>query len=146
MIMNYQTMRLVSGFGSGSYASTYGSSPKMETAAVSSFGLTQKWKLWTRFQFWAVSTFGPAHAQTWTATRAVPKWKSNSASLFSERLAKITLLQISCGLPWYIISIHAIQFLIEIIKFLLRHITGGGEDAQMKQYVGSFRNMSACDC
>ena len=32
----------------------------METEAVSSFGLTQKWKLRTRFQFWVVSTFGPA--------------------------------------------------------------------------------------
>ena len=55
--MNY---RLVSTFGSGSCVSSFGSSPKVETAAVSSFGLTQKWKLQTRFQFWAVSTFGPA--------------------------------------------------------------------------------------
>ena len=36
---------------------------------------------------------------------------------FSERLAKITLLQISFGLPWVMISIHAIQFLIEIINW-----------------------------
>ena len=49
--MNYQTVRLVS---------TFGSSPKVETGAVSTFGLPQKWKLRTRFQFWAVSTFGPA--------------------------------------------------------------------------------------
>ena len=55
--MNY---RLVSNFGSGSCVSCFGSSPKVETAAVSSFGLTQKWKLRTRFQFWAASTFGPA--------------------------------------------------------------------------------------
>ena len=55
--MNY---KLVCTFGSGSCVSSFGSSPKVETAAVSSFGLTQKWKLWTRFQFWAVSTFGPA--------------------------------------------------------------------------------------
>ena len=34
---------------------------------------------------------------------------------FSETLAKITVLQISFGLPWYMIYIHAIQFLIEII-------------------------------
>ena len=57
IIMNY---RLVSTFGSGSCVSSFGSSPKVETAAVSSFGLTQKWKLRTRFQFWAVSAFGPA--------------------------------------------------------------------------------------
>ena len=55
-----QTVRLVSTFGSGSCVSGFGSSPKVETAAVSSLGLTQKWKLRTRFQFWAVSTFGPA--------------------------------------------------------------------------------------
>ena len=36
---------------------------------------------------------------------------------FSERLAKSTLLQISFGLPWYMISIHVIQFLIEIINW-----------------------------
>ena len=36
---------------------------------------------------------------------------------FSERLAKITLLQIYFGLPWYMISIHAIQFLNEIINW-----------------------------
>ena len=59
--MNYQTL---STFGSGSCVSSFGSSPKVETAAVSSFGLTQKWKLRTRFQFWAVSTFGPAHQGT----------------------------------------------------------------------------------
>ena len=53
MIINYQTVRLVSTFGSGSCVSSFGSSPKVETAAVSSFGLTQKWKLRTRFQFWA---------------------------------------------------------------------------------------------
>ena len=57
IIMNY---RLVSTFESGSCVSSFGSSPKVETAAVSSFGLTQKWKLRTHFQFWAVSTFGPA--------------------------------------------------------------------------------------
>ena len=53
--MNYQTVRLVSTFGSGSCVFSFGSSPKVETATVSSFGLTQKWKLWTRFQFWAIS-------------------------------------------------------------------------------------------
>ena len=58
--MNYQTVRLVSTFGSGSCISSFGSNPKVETAAVSGFELTQKWKLRTRFQFWAVSTFGPA--------------------------------------------------------------------------------------
>ena len=47
-IMNY---RLVSTFGSGSCVSSFGSSPKVETAAVSSFGLTQNWKLRTRFLF-----------------------------------------------------------------------------------------------
>ena len=62
--MNYKTVRLVSIFGSGSCVSSFGSSPKVETAAVFSFGLTQKWKLRTRFQFWAVSTFGPAHWET----------------------------------------------------------------------------------
>ena len=62
IIINYQTVILVSTFGSGSCVSSFGSSPKVETAAVSSFGLTQKWKLRTRFQFWAVSTFGPAQA------------------------------------------------------------------------------------
>ena len=36
---------------------------------------------------------------------------------FSERSAKITLLQISFGIPWYMFSIHAIQFLIEIINW-----------------------------
>ena len=48
--MNYQTVRLVSTFRSGSRVSK---SPKVETAAVFSFGLIQKWKLRTRFQFWA---------------------------------------------------------------------------------------------
>ena len=36
---------------------------------------------------------------------------------FSERSAKITSLQVSFALPWYMISIHAIQFLIEIINW-----------------------------
>ena len=62
--MNYQTVRLVFTVASGSFVSSFGLSPKVETAAVSSFGLTQKWKLRTRFQFWAVSTFGPAHIFT----------------------------------------------------------------------------------
>ena len=62
--MNFQTVRLVSTFGSGSCVSSFGSSPKVETAAVSSFGLAQKWKLRMRFQFWAVSTFGPAQVSS----------------------------------------------------------------------------------
>ena len=57
---NYQTVRLISIFGSGSCVFSFGSSSKVEAAAVSSFGLTQKWKLRTRFQIWVVSTFGPA--------------------------------------------------------------------------------------
>ena len=48
---SYKTVRLIFKFGSGSCVSSFGSSPKVETAAVSSFGLTQKWKLRTRFQF-----------------------------------------------------------------------------------------------
>ena len=40
-LMNYQTVRLVFTFESGSCASSFGSSPKMETAAVSSFGPAQ---------------------------------------------------------------------------------------------------------
>ena len=36
---------------------------------------------------------------------------------FPERIAKITLLQISFGLPRYVISTHAIQFLIELINW-----------------------------
>ena len=68
-------MRLVSTFGSGSYVSSFGSSPKVETAAVSSFGLTQKWKLRTRFQFWAVSTFGPAQLLKYDLSRfAIVCW------------------------------------------------------------------------
>ena len=62
--MNYQTVRLVSSFGSGSCISSFGSSPKVETAAVSSFELTQFWaypkvetvdafKVLGRFHFWA---------------------------------------------------------------------------------------------
>ena len=39
IIMNY---RLVSTFGSGSYVSSFGSSPKVETAAVSCFGPAQR--------------------------------------------------------------------------------------------------------
>ena len=58
--MNYQTVRLVFTFGSDSCVSSCGSSPKVETVAVSSFGLTQKWRLRTRFQFWIVSTSGHA--------------------------------------------------------------------------------------
>ena len=42
VIMNYQT------------GSTSGSG-----SCVSGFGLIQKWKLRTRFQLWAISTFGP---------------------------------------------------------------------------------------
>ena len=57
--MNYQTVRLVSTLGSGSCVSSFGSSPTVETAAVSSFGLT-KLKVVTadtfpvlgRFHFW----------------------------------------------------------------------------------------------
>ena len=59
LIMNYKTVRLVSTFGSGNCLSSFESSPNVETAAVSSFWLTHKWKLRTRFQFWGVSTFGP---------------------------------------------------------------------------------------
>ena len=36
--MNYQTVRLVSTFGSGNCVSNFGLSLKVETAAVSSFG------------------------------------------------------------------------------------------------------------
>ena len=68
IIMNY---RLVSTFGSGSCVSSFGSSPKVETASVSSFGLTQKWKLQTRFQFWAVSTFVPAQRSLMKKVKAL---------------------------------------------------------------------------
>ena len=50
---------------------------------------------------------------------------------FFERLAKITLLQISFGLLRYMISIHAIQFLVETINWtsplLAMSRKGGGE-------------------
>ena len=73
--MNYQTVRLVSTFGSGSCVSRFGSSLKVETAAVSSFGLTQKWKLRTHFQFCAVSTVGPAQLCNRQSCTAVYKSK-----------------------------------------------------------------------
>ena len=48
---------------------------------------------------------------------AVPKWKSILFLCFSKRLAKITFTTNQLGQPWYMISIHAIQFLIEIINW-----------------------------
>ena len=63
IIMNYQTVRQT-GFHCWvrKLRFQFWVKPKSvsETAAVSSFGLTQKWKLRTRFQFRAVSTFVPA--------------------------------------------------------------------------------------
>ena len=60
LVSTFGSVRMVSSFGSDSCVSSFGSSPKAETVAVSSFGLTQRWKLRMRFQFWAISTFGPA--------------------------------------------------------------------------------------
>ena len=83
--MNYQTVRLVSTFGSGSCVSSFGSSPKVETAGVSSFGLTQKWKLRTRFQFQAVSTLGPAQAAFFELTGKFSFITQKSVSKITSR-------------------------------------------------------------
>ena len=93
--MNYQTVRLVSTFGSGSSVSRFGSSPKVETAAVSSFGLTQKWKLRTRFQFWAVSTFRPAqHVVYCYKSKCTMQWEEEriikDVCILSSKLTSTT--------------------------------------------------------
>ena len=70
--MNYQTVRLVSTFGSGS--------------CVSTFGLTQKWKVRTRFQFWAVSTFGSAQSpKKKTFINLLDRNRSNSNKILEGR-------------------------------------------------------------
>ena len=117
--MNYQTVRLVSTFGSGSCVSTFGSgscvssfgsSPKVETAAVSSFGLTQKWKLRTRFQFWAVSTFGPA-VQCSFCKQVTLFWRDNIKLKDSDK-------KITC---------RKNKRLINAIKSALKSLRVGGE-------------------
>ena len=110
--MNYQTVRLVSTFGSGSCVSSFGSSPKVETAAVSSFGsrlkgeiaavssfgLTQKWKLRTQFQFQAVFTFGPAQpARNSSFPGSSPKVETAVVSSFGSSTKVETAVVSSFG-------------------------------------------------